>query len=72
MAGVAAAGAVRAYVLFGNAVAAGLPAAELFAEVHASNMTKDLVADGTGKAKKGAAYRPPDLVGILESASNDR
>ena len=62
----------RAYVLFGDAVAAGLPAAELFAEVHRSNMTKELVADGTGKARKGAAYRPPELAAILESASNDR
>ena len=62
----------RAYVLLGDAVAAGLPAAELFAEVHASNMTKELVADGTGKARKGAAYRPPELAAILKSASNDR
>lgn len=62
----------RAYVLLGDAVAAGLPAAELFAEVHASNMTKEIVADGTGKARKGAAYRPPSLAAILKSASNDR
>jgi predicted HAD superfamily Cof-like phosphohydrolase len=58
----------RAYVLLGDAVATGLPAAELFAEVHASNMTKNLVADGTGKATKGANYRPPDLASILKSA----
>jgi hypothetical protein len=44
----------------------------LFAEVHASNMTMELVADGTGKVRKGAAYRPPNLVAILESASIDR
>ena len=62
----------RAYVLFGDAVAAGLPAAELFAEVHRSNMTKELVADGSGRARKGAAYRPPELAAILKSASNDR
>jgi predicted HAD superfamily Cof-like phosphohydrolase len=62
----------RAYVLVGDAVAAGLPAAELFAEVHRSNMTKDLVANGTGKARKGTNYRPPNLAAILESASNDR
>jgi predicted HAD superfamily Cof-like phosphohydrolase len=62
----------RAYVLLGDAAASGLPAAELFAEVHRSNMTKDLVADGTGKATKGANYRPPNLAAILESASNDR
>lgn len=58
----------RAYVLLGDAVAAGLPAAALFAEVHRSNMTKDLVADGTGKATKGTNYRPPNLAAILESA----
>jgi len=58
----------RAYVLLGDAVATGLPTAALFAEVHASNMTKDLVADGTGKATKGANYRPPDLAAILKSA----
>lgn len=69
---VADAWADRAYMLLGDAVASGLPAAELFAEVHRSNMTKDLVADGTGKATKGANYRPPNLAAILESASNDR
>ena len=69
---VADAWANRAYVLLGDAVASGLPAAELFAEVHRSNMTKDLVADGTGKATKGANYRPPNLAAILESTSDDR
>ncbi len=46
----------RAYVLFGDAVAAGLPAAELFAEVHRSNMTKEPDSAGTGKAVKRPAY----------------
>jgi predicted HAD superfamily Cof-like phosphohydrolase len=58
----------RAYVLLGDAVAAGLPAADLFAEVHRSNMTKKPVADGTGKARKGHGYSPPNLVAILKSA----
>ncbi|MFO7906374.1 MAG: hypothetical protein ACQESR_23360 [Planctomycetota bacterium] len=68
--GAADAWAERAYVLFGDAVASGLPASELFAEVHRSNMSKNLVADGTGKATKGANYRPPNLVSILEAASH--
>lgn len=55
----------RAYVLFGDAVAAGLPAAALFAEVHRSNMTKEPVACGSGKARKGPGYTPPDLGTIL-------
>jgi len=55
----------RAYVLFGDAVAAGLPAAALFAEVHRSNMTKEPVAGGSGKARKGPGYLPPDLGTIL-------
>ena len=55
----------RAYVLFGDAVAAGLPAAALFAEVHRSNMTKEPVAGESGKARKGPGYTPPDLGTIL-------
>ena len=70
--GAADAWADRAYVLFGDAVASGLPAGELFTEVHRSNMSKDLVADGTGKATKGANYQPPNLVSILEAADHDR
>ena len=69
--GAADAWADQAYVLFGDAVGAGFPAGQLFAEVHRSNMSKDLVADGTGKATKGANYRPPDLVSLLEMASRD-
>jgi len=55
----------RAYVLFGDAVAAGLPAAPLFTEVHRSNMTKEPVAGESGKARKGPGYTPPDLAAIL-------
>jgi predicted HAD superfamily Cof-like phosphohydrolase len=50
----------RLYVLLGDAVAAGLPAEELFATVHASNLSKE-PADGRGKAGKGPDYQPPDL-----------
>lgn len=59
----------RAYVLFGDAVAAGLPAVALFEEVHRSNMTKEPDPLRTGKAIKGAAYRPPDIRNALVSNS---
>jgi predicted HAD superfamily Cof-like phosphohydrolase len=52
----------RLYVLLGDAVAAGLPAADLFAEIHASNRTKEAGrAAWHGKALKGTAFRPPDI-----------
>ncbi len=56
----------RAYVLFGDAVAAGLPVAKLFAEVHRSNMTKEPDSAGSGKAIKGASYAPPRITDVLK------
>ena len=56
----------RAYVLFGDAVATGLPAASLFDEVHRSNMTKEPDQLRTGKAIKGSAYQPPRIRHVLE------
>jgi len=61
------------YVVLGTYVAHGLQdlAEALFAEVHASNMSK-LDEDGRvifradGKVLKSALWRPPDLAGILE------
>jgi len=53
----------RCYVLFGDAVASGLPAAEAFASVHASNMTKQGQDRATGKGLKGKDYVQPDLSG---------
>jgi predicted HAD superfamily Cof-like phosphohydrolase len=66
------------YVVLGTYVAHGLQdAAEaLFAEVHASNMSK-LDADGKalyrsdGKVLKSNLWRPPDLKGILEQYADD-
>ena len=55
----------RAYVLFGDAVAAGLPAGKLFAEVHRSNMTKEPDSANIGKAVKGDEYEPPRLRDVL-------
>lgn len=59
----------RAYVLFGDAVVAGLPAEKLFAEVHRSNMTKEPDSAGSGKAIKGASYDPPRLAEILKDSN---
>lgn len=68
--GAADAWADRAYVLFGDVVAAGLPAAALFDEVHRSNMTKQPDPRRTGKAIKGLGYEPPDLRSILQTESD--
>lgn len=54
------------YVLSGTSVSFGLPASEVFARVHVSNMSK-LGADGKpalradGKVLKGPNYHPPVL-----------
>lgn len=58
------------YVVFGTAVAYGIPIDRVFAEVHASNMSK-LGQDGRpiigehGKRLKGPHYRPPDIAPLL-------
>lgn len=54
----------RLYVLLGDAVAAGLPASDIFAEVHRSNMTK-AAADTAGKARKGSSFDRPQLAAVL-------
>lgn len=52
----------RLYVLLGDAVAAGLPAREIFAEVHRSNMTKVTSRRGAdGKAIKGTKFERPQF-----------
>jgi predicted HAD superfamily Cof-like phosphohydrolase len=57
----------RAYVLVGDAVACGLPAQELFEEIHRSNMTKQYgVRTGVGKAYRGAGYEAPKIREVLE------
>jgi predicted HAD superfamily Cof-like phosphohydrolase len=58
------------YVVFGTAVAYGLPMDGIFAEVHESNMSK-LDAEGQpligehGKRLKGPLYRPPNITPLL-------
>ena len=59
----------RAYVILGDAVAAGLPASSLFAAVHASNATKSPSPGGGGKAVKGPGYVPPEIAGALRPSA---
>ncbi len=61
------------YVVLGTYVSHGLQdvAEALFAEVHASNMSKldangEVIYREDGKVLKSALWRPPDLKGILE------
>lgn len=57
-----------AYVVIGAAVEWGIPLAEVFDEVHRSNMAKSggpRRADG--KVLKPAGWTPPDVVGVLRN-----
>ncbi len=64
------------YVVYGAALTFGIPADEVFAEVHRSNMTK-LGSDGLpiyrddGKVLKGPHYSPPELLPILARHASD-
>jgi len=67
--GVADALADLTYVIIGAAITWGIPLAEVFDEVHRSNMTKSgggRRADG--KVQKGPNYRRPDVAGVLVRA----
>lgn len=64
--GVADALADLCYVVIGSAVAWGIPFAEVFNEVHRSNMTKvGGSIRGDGKILKPANYSRPDIAGVL-------
>ena len=52
------------YVVYGAALACGIPINAVFAEVHRANMTKPAL-DKHGKGGKEAGYRPPRLGPIL-------
>lgn len=55
------------YVILGAAVTYGIPLAEVFEEIHKSNMTKAVRSeDDTRLRNKGDSYVPPDVKGILE------
>lgn len=57
------------YVVLGGAIAWGINLDAVFAEVHASNMTK--FVDGhkrdDGKWQKGPSYRPADIASIVNA-----
>jgi predicted HAD superfamily Cof-like phosphohydrolase len=60
----------RFYLLLGDAVASGMPLAEIFGVVHESNCTKQLlVTTALGKAFRGRDYRAPDLATLLEQCT---
>jgi predicted HAD superfamily Cof-like phosphohydrolase len=58
---VADAWADRCYLLFGDAVASGIPAARVFAAVHRSNMTKAAARTASGKAVKASGFERPEF-----------
>jgi predicted HAD superfamily Cof-like phosphohydrolase len=56
----------RLYVLLGDAAATGLPAEEIFAEIHRSNMTK--TGQQPGSDRKGvteSSFQVPKLANVL-------
>lgn len=54
------------YVVYGAAVTYGIPLDAIFAEVHKSNMTKDVRKPGDTRLRdKGPNYVPPDIEGVL-------
>jgi predicted HAD superfamily Cof-like phosphohydrolase len=70
--GVADACADLKYVILGTEVVYGIPSGEVWDEVHASNMSKDINREGyytTGKAIKGANYFKPQIKEILEKCA---
>lgn len=54
------------YVVYGTAVAYGIPIDEVFNEVHASNMTKRAVDHAAGQKGKGEGYKAPNITAVLE------
>jgi predicted HAD superfamily Cof-like phosphohydrolase len=67
--GVADALADLLYVVYGAAEEYGIDLEPVFAEIHRSNMTKDARRGcrADGKVRKGEAYVPPDVRGVVES-----
>ena len=60
------------YIACGTAVSYGIPLADVFEEVHASNMAK--LVDGKvirredGKIQKPEGWQPPDIKSVLEKS----
>ena len=63
--GVADALADLIYVALGTAVVFGIDIAQIFEEVHRSNMTKDALDPLTKKGGKGPGYEPPRIAELL-------
>ena len=59
----------RLYVLLGDAVSSGIPAQDVFDEIHRSNMTKQNDSSYKGKAIKGTSFRRPQLEDVVRRAS---
>lgn len=55
------------YVVFGAAIAYGIPIEAVFAEVHRSNMSKSTQKNEYGKTIKGPDYQPPDILSALKT-----
>lgn len=71
------------YVILGLEIETGIPSAEIFTEVHKSNMSKlgkdgkPVISDGStgkpvGKVLKGEDWFEPDLKAIIEGKEPDR
>ena len=58
----------RCYVLFGDAIASGIPAEAIFNEVHRSNMTKSAPSDLHGKGLKSPHFERPLIEPILKKS----
>lgn len=62
------------YVVFGAALAYGIPINKVFKEVHRSNMTKSMLKDEKsikGKTLKGEDYEPPKIKEIIQEAMGE-
>jgi predicted HAD superfamily Cof-like phosphohydrolase len=61
------------YVVVGTAITYGLPIAEVFAEVHRSNMTKKLRVPGNERMRdKGPSYQPPRIAEAIQRGLDRR
>jgi predicted HAD superfamily Cof-like phosphohydrolase len=58
------------YVVFGCAIAYGIPIDTIFNEVHRSNMTKVKLGP-TGKGGKTSGFEPPNLYSYLEETKEE-
>ena len=55
------------YVLYGTATALGVDMEPVFAEIHRSNMTKEVAESKDAKGVKGPGYSPPNLHRVLNN-----